>query len=129
MTTTSQAAATRDDFSSLFDELEIAEEGASYSNLLSLTLLRRGVYKYNWKIPAINRDKEVEAQRHLSDFHLNCQRRPIGVLQPQRTAHHRTRRQTPALYWEAKRKGDGGLEDSIGLNYFNRLNFLKEAYE
>ena len=60
-----------DDFSSLFDELEIAEEGASYFKYIWLQLLRGEVYKYNWNIPAINRDKEVEAQRHLSDFHLN----------------------------------------------------------
>lgn len=49
-----------DDFSSLFDDLEISEEGVSYTNLITLLLHRGGVYKYNWKIPAINRDKEVE---------------------------------------------------------------------
>ena len=48
------------DFSSFFDDLEIAEEGASYSKNIFLALHRGGVYKYNWKIPAINRDKEVE---------------------------------------------------------------------
>ena len=59
-----------DDISDLFDELEDSE-GTLYFKYISLLLLRGGVYKYNWKIPAINRDKEVEAQRHLSDFHLN----------------------------------------------------------
>ena len=49
-----------DNFSSFFDDLEIAEEGASYFKYIWLQLLRGGVYKYNWKIPAINRDKEVE---------------------------------------------------------------------
>ena len=48
-----------DDFSSVFDELEDAE-GVFYSNNITLLLLQGGVYKYNWKIPAINRDKEVE---------------------------------------------------------------------
>lgn len=48
-----------DDFSSVFDDLEDAE-GVLYSNNIWLTLHRGGVYKYNWKIPAINRDKEVE---------------------------------------------------------------------
>lgn len=49
-----------DDISSIFDELEISEEGTSYFKYFWLQLLRGGVYKYNWKIPAINRDKEVE---------------------------------------------------------------------
>ena len=49
-----------DNFSSFFDDLEIAEEGASYFKYIWLQLLRGGVYKYNWKIPAINRDKDVE---------------------------------------------------------------------
>ena len=48
-----------DDFSDVFDDLEDAE-GVLYSNNISLLLLRGGVYKYNWKIPAINRDKDVE---------------------------------------------------------------------
>ena len=48
-----------DDFSSVFDDLEDAE-GVLYSNNIWLTLHRGGVYKYNWKIPAINRDKDVE---------------------------------------------------------------------
>ena len=48
-----------DDFSSVFDELEDAE-GVFYSNNITLLLLQGGVYKYNWKIPAINRDKEVK---------------------------------------------------------------------
>ena len=48
-----------DDFSSVFDELEDAE-GVFYSNNITLLLLQGGVYKYNWKIPAINRDKDVE---------------------------------------------------------------------
>lgn len=49
-----------DNFSSFFDDLEIAEEGTSYFKSIWLLLLRGGVYKYNWKIPGINRDKEVE---------------------------------------------------------------------
>lgn len=49
-----------DDISSIFDELEISEEGTSYFKYFWLQLLRGGVYKYNWKIPAINRDKDVE---------------------------------------------------------------------
>ena len=48
-----------DDFSSFFDELEDSE-GTSYFKSIWLLLLRGGVYKYNWKIPGINRDKEVE---------------------------------------------------------------------
>lgn len=48
-----------DDFSSVFDDLEDAE-GVLYSNNIWLTLHQGGVYKYNWKIPAINRDKDVE---------------------------------------------------------------------
>ena len=48
-----------DDFSDVFDDLEDAQ-GVLYSNNITLLLLRGGVYKYNWKIPAINRDKEVE---------------------------------------------------------------------
>lgn len=50
-----------DNFSSFFDDLEIVEEGTSYFKNIMLALHRGGVYKYNWKIPAINRDKEVEA--------------------------------------------------------------------
>ena len=48
-----------DDFSSFFDELEDSE-GTSHFKSIWLLLLRGGVYKYNWKIPGINRDKEVE---------------------------------------------------------------------
>ena len=48
-----------DDISDLFDELEDSE-GTLYFKYISLLLLRGGVYKYNWKIPAINRDKDVE---------------------------------------------------------------------
>ena len=49
-----------DDFSSLFDDSGISMEGAVFSNLIALLLHQGGVYKYNWKIPAINRDKDVE---------------------------------------------------------------------
>ena len=49
-----------DDFSGFFDDMETDMDGAMHSTTIYLALHRGGVYKYNWKIPAINRDKEVE---------------------------------------------------------------------